>query len=79
MQGTGTTMRVNVGRVDAWVRGTLAAILLVVAALLSGQLILSLGAAIVALLLGGTALTHNCPVYTLFGIDTKTHHPRAQS
>lgn len=72
-------MRVNVGRADAWVRGTLAAILLVVAALFSGQLIISLGAAVVALLLGGTALTHNCPLYALFGIDTKTHHPRAQS
>ncbi len=72
-------MQVNVGRADAWVRGTIAAILLVLAVLFSGQLILSLGAAMVALILGGTALTHNCPFYTLFGIDTKTHHRRAQS
>lgn len=72
-------MRANVGRVDAWVRGTLAAVLLVVAALFNGQLIVSLGSAVIALVLGGSALTHSCPLYTLFGIDTKTHHPRAHS
>ncbi|KPK07259.1 MAG: hypothetical protein AMS20_03135 [Gemmatimonas sp. SG8_28] len=69
-------MQTNVGRVDAWVRGGLAIAFLVIAALLNGDLVLSLTAVLFAILFGGTALTHACPVYTILGISTRAHrHP----
>jgi uncharacterized membrane protein YczE len=66
-------MQGNVGRKDAWVRATMAVVFLVIAALFNHIVVLSLGAALLAILCGGTALTHTCPLYTLFGIDTRVH------
>jgi hypothetical protein len=51
----------------------MAVVFLVAAALLNHILVLSLVAALLAILCGGTALTHTCPLYTLFGIDTRVH------
>lgn len=67
-------MQTNVGRVDAWVRGGLAIVFLVIAALLNGDMVLSLTAVLFAILFGGTALTHACPFYTIFRISTRAHH-----
>ena len=77
---TGEVMRVNVGRIDAWIRGTLAVVFLVLAAVFSASPVLSLAAALFALLFGATALTHSCPLYGVFGLDTRTHdsHPQHQ-
>jgi hypothetical protein len=42
------------------------------------RLLVSLSAALAALLLAATALTHSCPLYHLLGIDTRhrVHAPR---
>ncbi len=66
-------MLVNVGPVDARIRGALAVIALVVAALLNHMPVLSLTLAVVALVLMGTALTKYCPIYRVLGIDTAGH------
>ncbi len=70
-------MRANISRVDAAVRWSLAVVFLVLAVILNPELILSLVAALCALFFAATALTRNCPLYTLFGLDTRTHdtHP----
>jgi len=67
-------MQTNVGRVDAWIRGGLAIVFLVIAALLNGDMVLSLTAVLFAILFGGTALTHTCPLYTIFHLSTRAHH-----
>ncbi|MBE0592696.1 MAG: DUF2892 domain-containing protein [Gemmatimonadales bacterium] len=67
-------MQTNVGRVDAWIRGGLAIAFLVIAALLNGDMVLSLTAVLFAILFGGTALTHACPIYTILRISTRAHH-----
>lgn len=70
-------MQGNVGRKDALIRAMMAVVFLVTAALLNHILLLSLGAALLAIVCGGTALTHVCPLYTLFGISTRAQrsHP----
>lgn len=72
-------MLINVGPVDARIRGALAVITLVVAALLNHMPVLSLTLAVVALVLMGTALTKYCPIYRVLGIDTAgPHHARKE-
>lgn len=66
-------MQGNVGRKDAWIRAMMAVVFLVTAALFNHVLVLSLVAALLAILCGGTALTHTCPLYTVFGINTRVH------
>ena len=68
-------MHANVGKWDAWARGALAIVCLVVAALIVETLVVSLLAALCAVILAATALTRNCPFYSFFNIDTR-HHPR---
>jgi len=70
-------MQTNVGRVDAWIRGALAIAFLVIAVLLNKDLVLSLAAVLGAIVFGGTALTHACPLYAILGISTSAHHQRS--
>jgi SNF family Na+-dependent transporter len=70
-------MRVNVGRIDAWIRGALSLVFLIMAAVFSEPMI-SLAAALFALLFAATALTHSCPLYNVLGLDTRTHDSRPQ-
>ena len=70
-------MRVNVGRLDAWIRGALSLVFLIMAAVFSAPVI-SLVAALFALLFAATALTHSCPLYNALGLDTRTHDSRPQ-
>lgn len=69
-----STMRLNVGRTDAWIRGMLAIACLVMAAVFNRTLLVSLIAVLFAILCGGTALTHSCPMYTLLGLSTRPRH-----
>ena len=66
-------MHVNVGTADAWIRGFAAIGSLVIAAVFNKTFLVSLAAVLLAILFGGTALTHTCPLYTLFGISTRAH------
>lgn len=63
-------MQQNVGRVDAWIRGVLAVGFLLIAVIFNEMPLLSLGAAVVALVLIGTALTRSCPLYRALDIVT---------
>jgi hypothetical protein len=70
-------MRTNVGKADAVIRGGLAVACLLVAVILNQETIVSLGAALCAILLAATALTRHCPVYDLFGrSSTHPSHPQ---
>jgi hypothetical protein len=71
-------MQPNIGRMDAWIRGACAVVLLIVATVFNEQVVISLVAAVFALLFAATALTHSCPLYTLLHLDTRTHdsHPQ---
>ncbi len=78
-EGMGTNiMRTNVGRIDSWIRGALAVVFLVLAAIFSVQPIVSLLAALLALVFAATALTRNCPLYNILGFDTRAQdsHPQ---
>ncbi len=59
-------MQTNVSKTDAWIRGVLAVLFMVITAVLNEVVIASLLAAMVALVCAGTALTHSCPAYSLF-------------
>ena len=71
-------MGANVGRTDAWIRGALSVVFLVLAAVFSADPLISLVAALLALLLAATGLTRSCPLYTLFGVSTRARgsHPQ---
>lgn len=71
-------MRTNVGKVDAVIRGSLAVACLLVAVIVSQKPIVSLAAALCAILFAATALTRRCPLYDLFGRSTGAHpsHPQ---
>lgn len=72
-------METNVGLIDAWIRGVLAVAALVLAAVFNEFPSVSLGAAVLALLLMGSALTKYCPLYRLLHIHTnKPQHPHSQ-
>lgn len=61
----------NVGGVDAAIRAALSILFLFLFVALAGERpFLALGAALVALLLMGTALGRVCPFYALLGINT---------
>jgi hypothetical protein len=64
-------MNANVGKWDAWVRGGLAVVCLVAAGMFVDSLLVSLLAALCGVILAATALTHNCPFYSFFRIDTR--------
>ncbi len=63
-------MKGNVGHLDALVRGILAFGCLVVAVGTYDRPLVSLGAVVVALALGATAILHTCPLYAIFHIST---------
>ncbi len=66
----GEYVQTNMSKTDARIRGVLAVLFIVIVAVLNEVAIASLLAAMVALVCAGTALTHSCPVYSLFGVDT---------
>ncbi len=63
-------MERNVGRRDATARWVLGIGLLVLAAILNDRPFLALGAALMGLVLLGTAATHACPLYAALGLST---------
>ena len=64
------TMLQNVGRVDATIRVILGVALLVIAAVFNATPLISFVAAIAALVMLGTAVTGNCPLYTLLHLSS---------
>lgn len=67
----------NVGTVDAAVRGLLGIVLLAAAAIFNQRPFLALGAAFLALVFLGTAITRVCPLYVLVGMSTRASAPQA--
>ena len=63
----------NVGGTDAAVRALLGMILLAAAAIFNQRPFLALGAAFLALVFIGTAVTRVCPLYVLVGMTTRDH------
>ncbi len=61
-------MHTNVGAKDARVRWSLAAVFFAVAIAFNASPVITLVAALAALLMAGTALTRSCPVYRVLGI-----------
>jgi hypothetical protein len=70
------TMQKNVGRLDACIRGALAIVLFVVAVVFNRSPVISLAAALLALILMGTALTRSCPLYRALHVDSTTPKPQ---
>lgn len=66
----------NVGNLDAALRGMLGLVMLGIAASLNSRPFLAIGAALIALVLFGTALTRACPLYAVLGINTA--HPESK-
>ncbi|MFQ6045256.1 MAG: DUF2892 domain-containing protein [Gemmatimonadales bacterium] len=60
----------NLSAVDAWIRGVLAVGLMVAAGLLHANPAVSLAAALLGLVLIGTALMRHCPIYRLLKLST---------
>lgn len=60
----------NVGRADAIIRALLALVFAGMALVFSGQLVVSLIAALAAVVMLGTALTGRCPLYAALGLTT---------
>ena len=65
-------MHANVGATDAKVRWALAVVFFVVAIAFNGSPVITLVAALAALVMAGTALTRSCPLYQLLGIHPET-------
>ena len=63
----------NVGNVDAAVRALFGIVLLAAAAIFNERPFLALGAAFLALVFLGTAVTRVCPLYVLVGMSTREH------
>jgi DUF2892 family protein len=63
----------NVGTVDAVVRALLGIVLLAAAAIFNQRPFLAIGAAFLALVFLGTAVTRVCPLYVLVGMSTRDH------
>jgi hypothetical protein len=61
----------NVGNVDAAVRALFGIVLLAAAAIFNQRPFLALGAAFLALVFLGTAVTRVCPLYVLVGMSTR--------
>ncbi|GBD31809.1 MAG: hypothetical protein KatS3mg081_1559 [Gemmatimonadales bacterium] len=62
--------RANVGSADALVRWILAAAFFVAAIVWNHIPLVALLAALIALVMAGTALTRVCPIYRLLGVST---------
>jgi hypothetical protein len=65
------TMYANVGATDARVRWALAAVLFAVAIAFNASPVITLVAALAALVMAGTALTRSCPLYRLLRIHAE--------
>jgi len=63
----------NVGNVDAAVRALFGTVLLAAAAIFNQRPFLALGAAFLAFVFLGTAVTRVCPLYVLVGMSTREH------
>jgi len=61
----------NVGNIDAAVRALFGIVLLAAAAIFNERPFLALGAAFLALVFLGTAVTRVCPLYVLVGMSTR--------
>lgn len=61
----------NVGNIDAAVRALLGLVLLAAAAIFNQRPFLALGAAFLAIVFLGTAVTRVCPLYVLVGMTTR--------
>ncbi|OGU00970.1 MAG: hypothetical protein A2W29_08435 [Gemmatimonadetes bacterium RBG_16_66_8] len=72
----GMSMAVNVGWRDAAIRWTLAVVLFGVALVFHDALVLTLGSALVGMVLAGTAATRSCPFYTILGRRTDERRRR---
>lgn len=73
----GVCMKANVGSSDARIRLGLAVVFFALAVVFNPLPFVALGAALVALVMAGTALTRSCPLYSVLGIDTtlrRIHH-----
>jgi hypothetical protein len=66
----------NVGNVDAAVRALFGIVLLAAAAIFNQRPFLALGAAFLALVFLGTAVTRVCPLYVLVGMSTRDGQTR---
>lgn len=63
-------MNPNVGAMDARIRWALALVCFAVAIVFNASPVIALLGALVALVLAGTALTHACPIWRIFHVDT---------
>ena len=73
-------MNANVGATDSRIRWALALVCFAVAIVFNASPVIALLAALVALVLAGTALTHVCPIWRIFHIDTSRRNiPAARS
>ena len=73
-------MNANVGLVDARIRWALAIGCFAVAIVFNTSPVIALLGALAALVLAGTALTHACPIWRIFHIDTSRRNvPAARS
>lgn len=70
-------MNPNVGALDARIRWALALVCFTVAIAFNASPVIALLGALVALVLAGTALTHVCPIWRIFHIDTTRRNIRA--
>jgi len=66
----------NVGNIDAAVRALFGIVLLAAAAIFNERPFLALGAAFLALVFLGTAVTRVCPLYVLVGMSTRDGQTR---
>lgn len=73
-------MSINVGTMDARIRWALALVCFALAIGFNASPMIALLGALAALVLAGTALTHVCPVWYFFHIDTAHRNvPTARS
>ena len=66
----GTHMTNNVGRLDAAIRWALAATFFAIAIVFHEVTVVTLGSALAAVVLAGTAATRICPFYGVLGLHT---------
>ncbi|HXV86817.1 MAG TPA: DUF2892 domain-containing protein [Gemmatimonadales bacterium] len=72
-------MTTNVGRIDAAVRWLLAAVLFGIAIVFQDLVVLTVVAALLAMVLAGTAATRTCPLYAVLGLRTQPKHHRPEA
>lgn len=64
-------MTTNVGSTDAIVRWIFAAVFFAAAVVFNAIPVVTLMAAVLGLVMAGTALTRSCPLYTILGLNTR--------